>query len=375
MQKKIFFLLLAIVLLIAGILYKTGIFKGSVANQNVNPQVKIATLKPQDTVLKKELPGRVVAFQIAEIRPQVNGIISERMFNEGEFVEQGQQLYQIDPSTYKALYNSANANLRKVQANKKAALARKLRYDKFSGKGTVITKEKFEDAISKYEQAEAEEKMAEAELDKAKIMLDYTKVYAPISGYIGKSSFTKGALVTANQQEKLATITQLNPIYVDVTLSSTEFSKLKHTMGSIKNLPVELIMNNDQLYPAKGKLLFHEVNVDQSTSSVQLRTIFANEDKQLFPGMFVRLTIDETHKNSFLVPQNITWRDQKGDLFVWVVDDNNVANPLKIESVEIVGENWLVEKGLVDGTKVINSNFIHLKPGTQVSLQDSNEER
>ncbi len=342
------------------------------AGQHSLPVVSALELQTTDVIISKELPGRTTASQIAEIRPQVTGIITKRFFKEGSYVKEGEQLYQIDSASYEASYVSKLARLSEAMANKKTAQAKKERFDRISKKNTVISKVQHEEANLKYEQAVAQVKVAAAEVEQAKILLGYTKVNAPISGYIGKSSVTKGALVTANQNSELATITELNPILVDVTLSSNEFANLKSILGELENFPVSLIYNNDTIYLSKGKLLFHEVNVDKSTSSVQLRAMFPNDENLLFPGMFVRLVIDEKYDGIYLVPQNITWRDEKGSLLVWGLDENNIANPVNIDSEKIFGDSWMV-KDFPSNVKIITENFMHLKPGSKVTIKEKKE--
>ncbi|MEQ9115898.1 MAG: efflux RND transporter periplasmic adaptor subunit [Rickettsiales bacterium] len=365
-QKVLVFIILAA--LVAGGLYYAGIVGGTSAKKEHLIVVGVKKLEPTTAKIKREFPARVKSNRWAEIRPQVSGIISKVMFEGGEYVKKGQQLYQIDPSKYQSIYNAKIASLKKAKANRKALLARKIRYDKYAGRGKVISTGRYEEAISEYEQSEADVKMAEAEMESASINLDRTKVIAPISGYIGRTHVTTGSLVTANQPEKLSIITQSDPIFVDIKVSSNALSKLKAALGDLSNIPAEIVMSNGQKYEEKGKILFHEIHVDKSTGSLRLRTSFPNSKGAIFDGMFVRVLIEEVYKDSYLIPQNVTWRDSDGNLFVWVVDNNNVANHKKIYSNDIVGEDWLVTTGIENGTLIIVDNFMHLKPGTKVSI-------
>lgn len=360
-------LCIAIIGIIGFLFGKNFFFNGNYEQNSELPEVTVSILKPVNTSITKQYPGRTAAYQLAEIRPQVSGIISNRMFTQGEHVQQGQQLYQIDPAIYQSTYKVKLANLQKIEANKRAIFAKKKRYDNLL-KSSIISKQEHDDITSQLEQADAEIQMAEAEIDKAKIELDYTKVYAPISGIIGKSSVTKGALVTANQREKLATITQLDPIYVDVQLSNNQFVKLKKELGTIKDTPISLILDNEEKYEQQGKLLFHEFHVNKSTNSIELRAVFPNHDHFLFPGSFVRIIVTKQYPQALLIPQNITWRDAQGSLFVWVVNEENTAIPTEINSDDMVGDSWLVSGGIEAGAKIITSNYMNLTPNTKVKI-------
>ncbi|GAA61381.1 solvent efflux pump periplasmic linker srpA [Pseudoalteromonas sp. BSi20652] len=336
--------------------------------------VGVITLKSQALTLKKELPGRISAFQIAEIRPQVSGIIQSRLFTEGNRVEQGQGLYQIDPATFKANLAASEAAVARAEASISSSKSKASRFAELL-KIKAVSQQDFDEADSAYKQAKAELLTAKAQLQSAKINLSYSHVYSPISGQISKSNVTVGALVSANQSTALATVTQLDPIYIDLTQSSNELTKLKKlitsgdlTVDSTSQTDVELTMEDGSIYPHKGVLQFSEVTVDPSTGSVILRAKFPNPEKLLLPGMYARASIVEGVKaGAILVPQRGVSRNSKGEPTAMVVSKDNTAQSRVLKVDRTIGANWLVSDGLADGDKLIVEGLQKIRPGAPVS--------
>ncbi|PWC82168.1 hemolysin D [Azospirillum sp. TSH100] len=342
------------------------------------PEVSVATIEPQRLPVTTELPGRTAAYRVAEIRPQVSGIVLKRLFREGSEVKAGDQLYQIDPATYEASLASAQADVQKAEANLQAARNKASRYGDLV-KNSVVSKQDFDDVQASLKQNEAQLASAKAAYNLASINLNYTKVFAPISGRIGKSAVTEGALVTSNQATALATIQQFDPIYVDVTQTASQLMKLREDMesGRIRpaepgKIPVTLFLNSnasgdDTAYPAKGELQFADVTVDSGTSSVQLRAVFPNPNKQLLPGLFVRARVEQgVAENAITVPQAAVARSPDGSARVWVVGADNKATPRTIKTERPVGNVWLVSDGLAPGERVVVEGLQKLKPGAEV---------
>ncbi|MCM8739195.1 efflux RND transporter periplasmic adaptor subunit [Azospirillum sp. A1-3] len=342
------------------------------------PEVSVLTIEPQRLTVTTELPGRTAAYRIAEIRPQVSGIVLKRLFREGSDVKAGDQLYQIDPATYEASLASAQADVQKAEANLQAARNKASRYGDLV-KNSVVSKQDFDDVQASLKQNEAQVAAAKAAYNLASINLNYTKVFAPISGRIGKSGVTEGALVTANQATALATIQQFDPIYVDVTQTASQLMKLREDMatGRIRpaepgKIPVTLFLNSnasgdDTAYPAKGELQFSDVTVDAGTSSVQLRAVFPNPNKDLLPGLFVRARVEQgVAENAITVPQAAVARGPDGSARVWVVGADNKVNPRTIKTERAVGNVWLVSDGLAVGERVVVEGLQKVKPSAEV---------
>lgn len=337
------------------------------------PEVGVVTIHTQRVTLTTELPGRTSAYLIAEVRPQVSGIIKKRLFTEGTDVKAGEVLYQIDPAAYEAAYDTAKALLAKAEANLVPARLKADRYRELV-KINAVSQQDYDDAIAALKQAEADVEAGKAALETARINLAYTRVTAPISGRIGRSSITDGALVTANQTAALATIQQLSSMYVDVTQSSAELLQLKQDLASglLKNdgasqAKVKLLLEDGSTYPLTGTLKFSEVTVDQSTGSVTLRAVFPNPKDILLPGMFVRAILDEgENPHAIVVSQQGVSRDQKGDAVVMVVGSGEKVEPRVIKVVRTVGDNWLVSEGLKAGDRVILDGIQRARPGTIV---------
>jgi membrane fusion protein (multidrug efflux system) len=337
------------------------------------PEVGVVVIKPQRVALTTELAGRISAYLVAEVRPQVGGIIQKRLFTEGADVKEGEVLYQIDPTIYQAAYNSARAALARAEANLDPARLKAARYEDLV-KIDAVSQQDFDDASAALKQAEADVEAGKAALETARINLAYAKVTAPISGRIGRSSVTDGALVTANQPAALATIQQLGTVYVDVTQSSAELLRLKENLarGLLKSnataqTKVMLLLEDGSSYPLPGTLKFSEVTVDQSTGSITLRAVFPNPKQTLLPGMFVRAIVQEgTNEQGILVPQRGVTRNPAGNAMVMVVGSEEKVEPRVIKVVQTVGDNWLVSEGLKAGDRVILEGLQKARPGTPV---------
>ncbi|HGY5077537.1 efflux RND transporter periplasmic adaptor subunit [Citrobacter sp. C348] len=346
--------------------------QGETQAHPTEPQVTVHVVESAPLAVTTELPGRTSAFRIAEVRPQVSGIVLKRNFTEGSDVEAGQSLYQIDPATYQADYDSAKGELAKSEAAAAIAHLTVKRYVPLVGT-KYISQQEYDQAIADARQADASVIAAKAAVESARINLAYTKVTSPISGRIGKSSVTEGALVTNGQATALATVQQLDPIYVDVTQSSNDFMRLKQSIaqGSLHkdntSSTVELVMENGQSYPLKGTLQFSDVTVDESTGSITLRAVFPNPQHTLLPGMFVRARVDEgVQPNAILVPQQGVTRTPRGDATVMVVNDKSQAETRPVVAVQAIGDKWLISEGLQSGDKVIVSGLQKARPGVQV---------
>ena len=334
------------------------------------PAVSVVTVKTQKVTLTTELPGRTAPFRIAQIRPQVSGLILKRLFEEGSDVTAGQVLYQIDPAPFQAVLDNAKAALGRAKANLTATRLRAERYkDLLADK--AVSQQNYDDAAAALTQVTADIAYFKATLKTARINLGYTKITAPISGRIGRSSVTDGAIVTAYQPMSLATIQQLDPIYVDVPQSTIDLMRLKgsgnHQEGTDWN-KVQLMLEDGTAYPQKGTLQFSDVTVDPTTGSVILRVVFPNPNDVLLPGMFVRAIINEGVKEqAILIPQQGVSRDPRGNAFALVVDAESKAafRPLTLDRA--IGDKWLVSSGLAPGDQVIVEGLLMLRPGTPVA--------
>jgi len=337
------------------------------------PEVGVVEVKPQRLVLTTELSGRTSPHLIAEVRPQVGGIIQKRLFTEGSDVKAGQVLYQIDPASYRAAFASAKAAQARAEAN---LIPARLKAERFSDlvKINAVSRQDYDDAHALLKQAEADVAATKAAVETARINLAYTRVTAPIAGRIGRSSVTDGALVTASQPAALATIQQLSSMYVDVTQSSAEMLRLKRNLASgllkkngAAQAQVKLLLEDGSAYPLPGTLKFSEVTVDQSTGSITLRAIFPNPQQTLLPGMFVRAILEEGESaQAILVPQRGVTRDPSGNAAVLVVGPEEKVELRTIKVARTVGDNWLVSEGLKAGDRVILEGIQKARPGTQV---------
>ena len=338
-------------------------------------EVGVMTLHPQSVVLTTELPGRTTASLVAEVRPQVDGIILKRLFREGSEVAAGDVLYQIDPATYQAAYDSAVAAQQKAQAALPSAESKAKRYEELN-RHKAISSQDYEDAVATYEADKAAVASAKAEVETARINLDYTKIKAPIGGRIEKSALTPGALVTANQSTPLTTIRQLAPINVDLTQSSTSFLNLRQAIasGQISSadsaVSVQLKLENGTLYPLPGTLEFAEANVDEGTGTYTLRAEFPNPDRLLLPGMYVRAIVKEgVVDNCFLVPQRAVSRDVKGDPVALFVGKNGEVEQRTLATSKSIGNSWLVTSGLEDGDRVVVQGSQYVQAGQTVTVK------
>ena len=338
-------------------------------------EVVIIKLEPRREVYTTALARRIASFQVAEVRPQVGGILQQRLFTEGADVKAGQALYQIDPATYEAALDSAQAALMKAEANVTPA---RLKAERFRELLAIkaVSKQEYDDAQAAFKQAEADVAVNRAAVKTARINLEYTKVRSPISGRIGKSAFTPGALVTANQAQALTSVRQLDPVYVDITQSSQDLLRLRaqFTNGELRSAaeeaPVRLKLENGAMYPHEGRLQFTDVSVDESTGMVSLRALFPNPEHILLPGMYVRAVIAEgVDENALLVPQRALRRDPKGQASVLLVDGGGKVDVRLVDVGRTVGDSWQVLSGLKPGDRVIVEGGQNVRPGMSVKIR------
>lgn len=330
--------------------------------QQQTPTVGVVTLKAEHFLLTNDLPGRTAAYRIAEVRPQVNGILEKRLFEEGAEVEEGQQLYQIDDDVYQAALKSAEAS----------SISTRSLAERYG----ILVKE---NAVSQqeYDEARAAGLQAQAALDEARINVRYTKVLAPISGRIGRSAVSEGALVTSGQSQQLATIQQLDPIYVDITQSSREMLNLRRDLeaGRLQKAgdnaaAVTLTLEDGSTYGEQGKLEFSEVSVDEGTGSVILRAVFPNPDRLLLPGMFVHAElVAGTKSDAILAPQQGITRTPRGNATAMVVNDENKVESRDVVTERTVGNRWLISSGLNEGDRLITEGLQYIRPGASVNVE------
>ncbi|GAB2190283.1 efflux RND transporter periplasmic adaptor subunit [Sessilibacter sp. MAH1] len=332
-------------------------------------EVAIQKVKSVSVDIKETFPGRVTAFRQAEIRPQVEGIVIRRMFEEGSEVQKGQQLYQIDDTRYAALLHSAEADLEAAQAEYESIKVTERRFQELL-QMKAVSQQEYDDLHADLRKAKAEVAVAKAAVDIAKINVDYTKVYAPISGRISRSAITEGALVTGNQSAALATITQLDPIYVDIqhTGKTSDLVHLNSLMQS-ENIAVQLLFDeqSNQVYQHEGVLKLSEVTVDRTTGSVALRAEVPNPERYLLPGMYVRTSFNAGNTQAVLVPQSATQRGPNGKLQVWLVGENNIVEKREVVAESTRGSAWVVTEGLKTGDMLITEGYQKVRPGEQVS--------
>jgi len=343
------------------------------SDPNARPEVSVVIMKTEPIVLTRDLPGRTSAVRMAEIRPQVSGIITKRFFVEGSMVRQGQQLYQIDPAPYRAAYNSARANLGKAESNLRSVQAKAARYEELVKIGGV-SKQEYDDVMASLGQAKAEVAIGRSEVSTAKINLDYTKVMSPIAGRIGQSKLTEGALVNASQTDPLAVVQQLDQMYVDVSQSSTELMRLRQVRpdgSATESTPVQLLVDGKPT-GRTGTLKFSDITVNPTTGTVLLRALFPNPDHMILPGMFVHARIEQQKNDqALLVPQKSVSRSTDGSVSVWVVSADGKANPRRIIVSEVIGDKWLVDSGLKTGEKVVYEGIMKIQPGIPVKTVEA----
>lgn len=344
--------------------------------QSIKPVVSVFALQPQDIAISAELPGRTAASLIAEVRPQVGGIIRKRNFKEGSEVKEGDTLYEIDPATYQAAYDSAKAAFQKAEGALPSAKAKVARYDSLTSERAVSAQD-LDDARSTLAQAEADIASAKASVDTARINLDYTRIRAPISGRVDSSSVTVGALVTADQTTALTTIRALDPINVNVTQSSANLLKMQTAIdeGRLRfdgdNVSVRLKLENGSDYDKNGTLEFAEATVDESVGTFTLRAQFPNPDKRLLPGMYVRAKVQEgVAENSFLVPQRAVSRNTKGEATARFVGADGKVEERVLTTERSIGNNWLVVNSINAGDRVIVEGSQRTQLGQDVDAQE-----
>ena len=333
-------------------------------------QVGYVVVQASSVPIENSLPGRVAAFQISEVRPQVSGVILRRLFAEGSVVRQGQTLYQIDPSIYQAQVAQASANLQSARASAEAASARAARYKPLA-EMEAVSKQDYTDALAQARQANAAIAQNNASLQAAQINLRYTRVPAPISGRIGLSNFTEGALVTANQSDSLTTITRLDPVFVDIQQSAPDLLVLRRSLTRGGTVPttaqVRLTLPDGSDYGYTGTIQFTEVVVNADTGSVTLRARFPNPQSILLPGMFVTASLAQAiNTTAYLVPQQAVARDPKGNATLWVVGPGNTAVQRTVVAERTEGQNWVVTQGLAAGEKIITQGVANLREGAKI---------
>jgi len=337
------------------------------------PEVGVVSVQPQRVAITAELPGRTTPFLIADVRPQVGGIVKARQFREGSDVKAGETLYQIDPATYKATYDSNVAALAKAQASLTTTRLKAERYKELVAI-KAVSQQDYDDAAASLGQGEADVASARANVETSRINLAYARIDAPISGRIGKSTVTPGALVTASQSTALATIQQLDPIYVDVTQSSAAMLQLKQAMarGDLQKsganaAKVRLLLEDGSAYPLEGKLEFSDVTVDQNTGAITLRAVFPNPKADLLPGMYVRAVLQEGVKEqALMVPQQAVSRDSTGKPTAYVVDAQHKLQRRVLETERAIGDQWLVRSGLQAGDQLVVDGQQRAAPGVEV---------
>jgi membrane fusion protein (multidrug efflux system) len=363
-------------LLLAAALAACNSEKAAAPQQQPQIQVSVVTLHPQPVAITAELPGRVSASLIAEIRPQVNGIIKSRLFREGSEVKAGDVLYEIDPSPYQAALDSAVAAQHKAEAAVANAQVRADRYRELLQRNAG-SKQDSDDANATLGQAQADVAAAKANVEAARINLAYTKVTAPIDGRIDKSALTQGALVTANQAAILTTIRKLDPINVDVTQSSTNLLKFRNDIASGRlkftgpNVAVKLKLDTGDAYAQSGKLEFAEANINETTGTFSVRAEFPNPERLLLPGMFVRAEIQEgIAENNFLLPQRAVGRNTKGEATARFVSAEGKVEERVLVTRRNIGNNWLVDSGVKDGERIIVEGGQLVRPGQTVTVNE-----
>jgi membrane fusion protein (multidrug efflux system) len=343
----------------------------------MTPQVSVVTIKPQSVTLTRDLPGRVSAFLVAEVRPQVSGIVKQRLFTEGGTVKAGQPLYEIDDAIYRAQWNSARATLQKAQATQEAARLTAGRSAEMV-KIDAVSAQDNDNAIAALAQAQADVAAAQAAVDSSAVNLAYAHIVSPINGRIGKSSVTQGALVTADQTAALATVQQLDPIYVDVNQSSSEWLQLKQDIDAgrvqagASGAPTKIVLENGSAYSTAGALQFSDVTVDPSTGNFLLRVLVSNPNQLLMPGMYVRAIVGEgVRPQALLAPQRGITRDPKGGATALIVDKDNKVEMREVKVSRTVGDQWLVEDGLAAGDRVIVEGLQKVQPGMPVTTAEA----
>jgi len=342
-------------------------------------EVSVITLQPHSVDIVNQLPGRTSAYRVAEVRPQVTGIVQKRYFKEGGDVKAGEPLFQIDPASYRAALGSAEAALARAEARLVSAKLLEERYAPLIA-ANAVSKQENDEAISARAAADADVASARAQVDTARINVVYTQVRSPISGRIGRAMVTEGALVTSEQETPIAMVQQLDPIYVDITQSSTEMLRLQRQMakGELSKdgqnqAEVALTLEDGSEYPENGRLQFAEVSVDPGTGSVVLRAEFPNPRRELLPGMFVRARLTQgTRQAALLVPQRGVSRNQRGDATVMIVGNDNTVSERVVKADRVIEDSWLITQGLEAGERVVVDGLQKIRPGAVVKAVDAN---
>jgi membrane fusion protein (multidrug efflux system) len=345
------------------------------------PEVGVVTLQPRNIAITDQLPGRTTAYRVAEVRPQVTGIVQRRLFAEGAEVKAGEQLYQIDSGSYRAALSSAEAALKRAEAQAVTAKLLEERYAPLIA-ANAVSRQENDEAIAARARADADVAAARAQVDSARINVVYTQVLSPINGRIGRALVTEGALVTSGQPAALATVQQLDPIYVDITQSSTELLRLQRQLahGEIvandkKEAEVALTLEDGTQYSERGRLKVAEVSVDPSTGSVTLRAVFPNPNRELLPGMFVRAELTRgTRQAALLVPQRGVSHNTKGEATVWVVEQGDKVAERVVKADRAINGEWLITAGLSAGDRVVLDGLQKVKPGAVVKPVPSAEQ-
>ena len=345
------------------------------------PEVSVVTLKPRAVEITDQLPGRTTAFRVAEVRPQVTGVVQKRLFAEGTEVKAGEQLFQIDAGSYRAALSSAQAALKRAEAQ---AVTAKLLAERYAPliAANAVSKQENDEAIAANARAEADVASARAAVESARINVVYTQVLSPISGRIGRTMITEGALVTSGQPAPLATVQQLDPIYVDITQSSTEMLRLQRQLANgelVKDesnqAEVSLTLEDGSRYPERGRLKVSEASVDPSTGSVVLRAVFPNPRRELLPGMFVRAQLSQgTRSAALMVPQRGVNHNPRGEATVLIVDKDEKVAERVVTADRTIGDEWLITAGLSPGDRVIVDGLQKAKPGSPVKAVPAAEE-
>ena len=369
-------LCLGVVLAVTALAAGCGAPRGPMPG-GMTPEVSVVTLQPQSIALTRDLPGRVSAFLVAEVRPQVSGIVKRRLFTEGASVKAGQPLYELDDAIYRAQLNSARATLQKAEATEAAAQLTAGRAAEMI-KIDAVSAQDNDNAIAALAQSKADVAAAQAAVDSSAVNLAYAHIVSPISGRIGKSSITQGALVTAQQAAALATVQQLDPIYVDVNQSSNEWLQLKQDIDAgrlqagASGAPTRIVLENGTPYASEGKLQFSDVTVDPTTGNFLLRVVVANPNALLMPGMYVRALVGEGFRpQGLLVPQRGVTRDAKGRATALLVGPDGKVELRELHVSRTIGDQWLVEDGLAAGDRVIVEGLQKVQPGMPVKIVEA----
>lgn len=336
-------------------------------------EVGVVTVEPSSVTLHRELPGRTTPFRVAEVRARVNGIVQKRLFEEGSDVKKGQVLFQIDPAPYRAALDSAKANLARAQASVESARLLEARYEDLL-KDNAVSRQEYDNAAAAAKAALAEVAAGQAAVRTAEINLGYTRVTSPIAGRIGRAEVTEGAYAQQAQATLLATVQQLDPIYVDLTQSTAELMELRRQLeeGALERsgegAKVRLLLEDGTMYPHEGTLQFSDVTVNPSTGSVTIRALVPNPEGRLLPGMFVRAQLEEgTRDGALLVPQIALRRDAQGEASVLVVGSDGTVEARSVQAPRALGNKWLVTEGLAPGERIIVEGLQKVRPGSTVT--------